>query len=70
MGSVRAGCVPPPQPSAGGWEWAQVGTGCGAEAGQGCGELEMDPAAAAPSLRQGMMALEGWAGVGRSSDAH
>lgn len=52
MGSVSARSVPPPQPRGGSWGCAQVGTGCGAEAGQGCGELEMDPAAAAALLEQ------------------
>lgn len=47
---------------------AKLGQVVGAEAGQSCGELEIDPAAA--SLSQGLMALEGWAGAGRSSGAH
>lgn len=61
------GPVPPPQlcrqPGLGpGWgKW-------GAEAGQGCGELEMDPAAAL--LGQGLMAVEGWAGPARPGGAH
>lgn len=62
------GPVPPPQLGAGSQGWAQVGTSGGTDTGQGCGELEMDPAAAL--LGQGLMALEGWAGPARPGGAH
>lgn len=64
------GPIPRPQPGAGSWGWAQVGTGCVAETGQGCGELEIDPAVAAASLGHRLMALEGWAEAARPGGAH